>query len=441
MAASSTRPERERRLDRPPGVYVEHRAPLRAGAPALRTGVPVFLGFAERPGGVPGRYKEPAVVFDRWNGDEFDRAIVAKPASNARESFLRAAVRGFFANGGERCVVLAIPPEQRAHDGLLHALRGGGPLDDRSDIDLICLPDAVAEGDALSEIQAAALAHCEAMGDRFAILDAPEIKPETPAAGRNDKEPLVDELLGKTSNLRSAFGALYFPWVAPDPASDWSGSTPPRAGSAEWRRPRWPVRRGGTGITQYVPPCGHVAGLFARLDALVGPQRSPANGILEGVVDTSIRLTMSQHALLNEGGVNCLRNAHGRGVEVGGARTLSGHSAWAYVSTTRVIVTFRRWLAIGMRDLVFEPHTPGLWDRIRTRLVSHCLELYRSGALTGADPAQAFFVKCDSETNAAEERASGRVVAEVGLAPSVPAEFIVVRVTRDADGFAIAELS
>lgn len=440
MSVSSAPPERERRLARPPGVYVEDRAPLRVEAPALRTGVPVFLGFAERPDGVPERRKESAVVFDRWDADEFDRSIVAKPAGSARASFLRTAVRGFFANGGERCVVLAIPPEQRAQ-GLLNALQVGGPLDDRSDIDLICLPDAVAEGEALPEIQVAALTHCEAMGDRFAILDAPDIEPEMPTVGGNNNEPLVEKLLRKMSRLTSPFGALYFPWVALDPASDWAGSASPRAGSAEWRRPRQPEHGGDVGITGYVPPCGHVAGLYARLDALIGPQQSPANSILEGVIDTSVRLTARQRALLNEGGVNCLRNTHGRGVEVGGARTLSGHSAWAYVSTIRVIVTFRRWLAIGMRDLVFEPQTPALWDRIRARLVSHCLELYRLGALAGADPAQAFFVKCDSETNAAEERAIGRVVAVVGLAPSVPAEFIVIRVTRDADGFAIAELA
>ena len=163
--------------------------------------------------------------------------------------------------------------------------------------------------------------------------------------------------------------------------------------------------------------------------------------MLEGVVDTSIRLTAVQHAMLNEGGVNCLRSLRGRGIEVGGARTLSGHSLWAYVSTARVILGFRRWLAVGMRDFVFEPQTTMLWDSMRIRLVSHCLELQRAGALAGSDSAQAFFVKCDGETNTTDERDLGRVVAHVGLAPSVPAEFIVVRVVHDASGFTFSGLS
>ena len=94
-----------------------------------------------------------------------------------------------------------------------------------------------------------------------------------------------------------------------------------------------------------------------------------------------------------------------------------------------------------MRDLVFEPQTPMLWDRIRLRLVSRCLELLSSGALAGTEPAQAFFVKCDSETNSPDEIDLGRVVAHVGLAPSVPAEFICIRVEHDPSGVTVSSLS
>ncbi len=125
------------------------------------------------------------------------------------------AVRGFFANGGKRCVVLPVPykrnsPYESTRD-LLDVLQRGGILEDRTDIDLICVPDAVSplvdNGDNPYEIHAAALAHCEAMGDRFAILDAQDDRSSGPQA-------LVNEVLGKASPLRSAFGALYFPWIA-----------------------------------------------------------------------------------------------------------------------------------------------------------------------------------------------------------------------------------
>ena len=93
-----------------------------------------------------------------------------------------------------------------------------------------------------------------------------------------------------------------------------------------------------------------------------------------------------------------------------------------------------------MRDLVFEPQTPMLWDRIRRRLITRCLELFRDGALAGTDPAEAFFVKCDSETNPPDEIDVGVVVAHVGLAPSVPAEFIVVRVAHAPSGVTVSSL-
>src|SRR5689334_14645514 len=105
-----------------------------------------------------------------------------------------------------------------------------------------------------------------------------------------------------------------------------------------------------------------MAGLFARFDHSVGAHRAPANAHLHDVVDTSVHLDDSGHAALNAGGVNCLRSLRSGGIIVGGAGTRSGHRRWEFISTARVILGFRHWLALGMRDLVFEPGTPALWD-------------------------------------------------------------------------------
>jgi hypothetical protein len=414
------------------------RVPAGDRTPDLMTGVPVFIGYAKPEPGIWERGRLPAVVLERWNASEFKQLI--KPDDR---SFLPMAVRGFFANGGKRCVVLAVPPAKGA-EGLIGMLQPGGLLEERNDIDLICVPDAFSQvlddggpppyGENPYKVQVAALAHCEAMGDRFAILDAQD-------SGRQDSHDLVDGTLGRVSFLRSAFGALYFPWIASDRARDTLQFAAPPAGSQEWRCIARPHGDGDAGSLEFGPPCGHVAGLIARIDAMVGPQRSPANASLEDVVDFSVHLSALQHALLNQGGVNCLRRLPGRGIDVGGARTLSGHSALAFVSAARVVSGFRRWLEVGLRDLVFEPHSTVLWDRVRLRLVSRCLELLRSGALAGTDPAQAFFVQCDTETNTPDEVDLGRVVAHVGLAPSVPAEFIVVRVAHDPSGLTVSSLS
>jgi uncharacterized protein len=439
MRAAPMSASRSGRPVRPPGVYLDlvDRAPAGDRTPDLMTGVPAFIGYADPEPSILERGRLPAVVLERWNAAGFKQLI-----GPVEGSFLPMAVRGFFANGGKRCVVLPVAPGSGI-EGFMRVLQPRGLLEERTDVDLICVPDALSrllnEGDATNagdgsyEVHAAALAHCEAMGDRFAILDAQDVGPGT--------QDLVNEVLAQASSRRSAFGALYFPWIARDRARDTLGFVAPRAGSHEWRRPPRPEGGHAHGPLEFGPPCGHVAGLFARIDSLIGPQRSPANAILEDVIDTSVHLSARQYAFLNDGGVNCVFNVRGRGIYVGGARTLSGHSALTYVSSARVVFGFRRWLEVGLRDLVFEPQTTMLWDRIRLRLVSRCLELLRSGALTGTDPAQAFFVKCDSETNPPDEIDLGRVVVHVGLAPSVPAEFIVVRVEHDPSGVTVSSLS
>ena len=166
---------------RPPGVYVDmvDRVPVGDRTPDLMTGVPAFIGYADPEPIVLERGRMPAVVLERWNAGEFNRWI--KPDD---DSFLPMAVRGFFANGGKRCVVLPVRPGSGT-EGLMRVLQPGGLLEERTDIDLICVPDALSrlvhdggsprDGDDPYQIHTAALAHCEAMGDRFTILDAQDV--------------------------------------------------------------------------------------------------------------------------------------------------------------------------------------------------------------------------------------------------------------------------
>jgi phage tail sheath protein FI len=374
-------------------------------------------------------------MLDHWHEQAF--AAQLRPMAG---SFLSHAVRGFFANGGKRCLVVGVKPSAAGvhSDALVRAVQAGGLLDDRTDIDLVCMPDAACqavleEGEgACARVQAAVLAHCAAMGDRFALLDAP--------LGVADSANIdaIEDLKRLAGSLRSAFGAMYHPWIKVS-----SAQVPPpfSAAPGEWRSRQSHRSRASQSEVLTVPPCGHIAGLIARLDAQVGPQRAPANERLNEVVDTSVAVGAAQYASLNDAGVNCLRGLYGQGVHVVGGRTLSGHAGWRHVSTVRVVLAFRRWLASGLRDFVFEPHTPQLWDRIRLRLVSHCLALQKAGALVGEGGLPGFFVQCDAETNPPEAQQLGRVVAHVGLAPTVPAEFIVVRVIQDASGSTVSGLS
>ena len=348
-----------------------------------------------------GTEREPArgMQVHRLSAWEDFALKVGKP--QREESFLAHAVRGFFENGGEYCVVVTCAidkwPDLFDDDSRHHASR----LSEIEDIDLVCAPDLAKEDTNRLALQRQILAHCDRMRDRFAILDAPF---KTTAA----------DAAKQWSSLVSPNGALYFPWIL---SRRWSsGDT--HADTAD----RW------------VPPCGHIAGVYARTDRRVGVHKAPANEIVEGVVDIRVHVSDEEQGVLNHVGVNCLRVLPGRGIRIWGARTLSGQAEWRYVNVRRLFITLRQWLESECRNLVFDANDPQLWNRIRDRLNNYCYTLYLSGALKGETPEEAYYVKCDAETNPATQRAIGQVTTEIGLAATRPAEFIVVRITQEASG-------
>jgi phage tail sheath protein FI len=273
-------------------------------------------------------------------------------------------------------------------------------FDDLEDVDLICVPDLMvdsvrSDADAVVEIQQGVLRYCKDRGDWFAILDA------HPAED-------LEAVIRQWQELSPTEGALYFPWLRVEPLS----------GGAE----------------QFVPPCGHVAGIYARTDARIGVHKAPANELIVGALDVSRQLTDEESGRLNEAGVNAVREVPGHGIRVCGARTLSGLPNWQYVNVRRLFMALVRWIDQNMRDLTFEPHTPSLWNRVRERLGAHCYTMFQKGALKGTSAAEAFFVKCNAETNPPAAREAGQLICEVSLAPVRPAEFVVVRVTQSAVG-------
>lgn len=382
---------------RTPGVYREE-AFVRA-TEELPTGVPGFvgLGVALDARGVPSQEPQELLHADQLAGRWVPRA-------NGR-SYLAEAVKGFFANGGTRCHVvgagdpeLALPPDE---DGgaarLIDTIKKRLP---HLDVDLVAVPDAMTlpQADAV-RVQREALDHCADQGNRFAILDAPRIDPDAADVEANLKG-WRDGVLTGAKNPANA--ALYFPWlVAVDPPGP-------------------------------VPPCGHVAGIFARSDARLGVFKAPANEELAGVASLDFVLDGQTHGDLNVESINCLRALPGRGLRVLGARTLSRDPSWSYLNVRRTFLTLARWIDRNMAWAPFEPNTPRLWNRLSRELTGYLRKLWQQGALQGATAQEAFFVKCDAETNPQDARDRGEVTTEVGLAPASPAEFIVVHVTQRA---------
>ncbi|WP_410636476.1 phage tail sheath subtilisin-like domain-containing protein [Amycolatopsis sp. cmx-4-83] len=187
----------------------------------------------------------------------------------------------------------------------------------------------------------------------------------------------------------------------------------------------------GTGL-RTVPASGHVAGLVARLDAERGAAHTPANATLLDAVDLEVEYPEAQQVRLFDAGVDLVRCLRGRGLVVWGGRTLSADPRRVYVAHRRLLHLLVRAIRRAAAPLVFEVNAPELRLALVRAITSVLLEAFRTGALAGSRPEDAFRVVCD-ETNNPPEQDPGRVVCEVEVAPAVPMEFIALRLVLGQD--------
>ena len=246
-------------------------------------------------------------------------------------------------------------------------------------------------------VQLALINHCEGQANRMAVLDAPP--------GMSPQQ--IKEWRSDTAMYDSAFAALYYPWIqVSNPAAT----------------------NGDTEIM--VPPSGHMAGIWSRNDDTRGVWKAPANEVVRGALDVEINITKGEQSLLNPIGINCIRPFGTRGIRVWGARTLSSNTDWTYINVRRLFNMIETSIMNGTQFAVFEPNDQKLWEGLKRTVGSFLRGLWRDGALFGAAEEQAFYVKCDAETNPPESIDLGRVVVEVGIAPVKPAEFVIFRVAQ-----------
>lgn len=282
---------------------------------------------------------------------------------------------------------------------------GFGGLEAIDEITMVAVPDLMGayergaiDLEGVKVVQDAVISHCELMGDRMAILDAP---PGMSAAQ-------VKEWRNDLAGYDSKYATLYYPWVKVfDPASN---------------------------STRFLPPSGHVAGIWARSDATRGVHKAPANEVVRGAVALQTQLTKGEQELLNPIGINCIRSFPGRGIRVWGARTLSSDPAWRYLNVRRLFNYLEESIMVGTQWVVFEPNDDALWARIRRSISAFLVLSYQQGALFGRTPDEAFYVKCDRETNPAESIDAGQVICEIGVAPVKPAEFVIFRLSQISGG-------
>jgi phage tail sheath protein FI len=383
-----------------PGVYVESVEPTARPIAGVGTSTAGFIGVVPndvtmplKPGSNTDRYPvadagEPNLITG-W--EQFKTTFGDFQESNKT---LAHAVYGFFNNGGTRCWVIRVAAVGDITDPA-DTLSSFAPIDE---IAIIAVPGATT-----SAQHEAILNHCSNrnLQDRVAILDGVQLEASAALTAANIA-PVGRSEVG-------SYGAIYYPWIKVfDPV---------------------------TNNTIAVPPSGHMAGIYARNDSNRGVYKAPANEEIRGVVGVDRLLSKADQEGLNPEGINVIRVFSGT-VKVWGGRTRADetHAEFRYISTRRYFNFLRESIDQGTQFAVFEPHTPALWQRIKRSVSDFLLNQWREGALFGEIPQQAFFVKCDAETNPPEVRQLGRVITEIGVAIVQPAEFVIFRIQQTTGG-------
>ncbi len=264
--------------------------------------------------------------------------------------------------------------------------------------------------DQIYQVQADAVNHCETMGDRMMILDPPI------SASRNDKLG-IGAIRAWRQRFDSSYAALYYPWVrVVDPL------------------------RGSSGLTRDIPPSGHAAGQYANADFTTGVHKAPANEALEWIQDVTAPADFARRGILNSLGINAITPIPGRGIRIMGARTVSSDTTWIFVNVRRLLMMIEKALRLATQWAVFEPNTVFTRAKLRISIASFLISLWQKGALMGDTADQALRVRCDDTNNTETDILNGRMTADVLVAPSVPFEFVVVRVGRVTNQLEIQEL-
>jgi phage tail sheath protein FI len=260
------------------------------------------------------------------------------------------------------------------------------------DVAIIYSPNAFDEEGLAEEL----MTFCENNKYRFLILDTKRGQAQIGT---------IDPRSGQPAGARpSQYAAFYYPWIK--------------------------VYDADSGAQKFVPPGGHVAGIYARTDIERGVFKAPANEVVRGALELEFEVTDGGQAILNPRGVNAIRAFPGRGRRVWGARTLSDNTLWKYVSVRRLFIFIEASIFRGTQWVVFEPNDQRLWGRVKQTITEFLRTQWRLGALFGATEDEAFFVRVDRSTMTDDDINNGRLIVVIGIAPVRPAEFVIFRIAQ-----------
>lgn len=263
---------------------------------------------------------------------------------------------------------------------------GLASFEENNRVSLMAIP-----GITIPEVIVALVGQCENLKDRFAVIDMPKDLYKT------------KDLLQYREMIDSTYAAMYHPWIQ---VFDRSSNQP-----------------------DFVPPSGAVLGVYSRTDLNRGVHKAPAN---ETVFCTGLQVnyTKAEQDILNPAGVNLIRALPGQGIRVWGARTASSNSNFKYVNVRRLFIFVEESIKAATNWVVFEPNDATLWQRVQMTVGSFLDNLWRTGMLAGGSASEAYFVEIGPSTMSRDDIMNGRLVCNIGIAPSRPAEFVVFRVTQ-----------
>ena len=241
------------------------------------------------------------------------------------------------------------------------------------------------------EVIVSLVGHCENLKSRFAVIDMPGEMYKT------------SDLIGYRGMIDSTYAAMYHPWIE--------------------------VFDRSSNKSDYIPPSGAVMGIYSRTDQTRGVHKAPAN---EVVFCTGLKTnyTKDEQDMLNPEGINLIRALPGQGIRVWGARTASSNNAFKYVNVRRLFIYVEESIKANTNWVVFEPNDATLWHRVELSITGFLDGLWRNGMLAGDSPATSYFVEIGPSTMSKDDITNGRLICNIGIAPSRPAEFVIFRVTQ-----------
>lgn len=460
---------------RAPDVYVEEISTFPPSVAEVGTAIPAFIGYTDTATKTVGgdltlkptkiySFKEFETYYGLPKAEILQVAVDADAAgmlpsaalvtSPSVAFLLYYAVKLYFNNGGGQCYVVSVGDYGGSLDSakLLDGLAAVGLEDEPT---LLVIPEATALSYAdYKDVTGAMIKQCSDLGDRFAILDVwkggEEVDTDVTTAAGTTVNVIKANREAWTGNLK--YAAAYYPFVkstmnpfVKEDESNVKVTITPAGGVAAPAVDLGTLRDTATALYNFVkarlkdqfldlPPSGAIAGVYAATDGARGVWKAPANVALLGVLEPVVKLNTVKQDDLNVDAtagksINAIRGFSGKGTLVWGARSLAGNdNEWRYVSVRRFFNMVEESIKKSTYWAVFEQNDANTWVKVRGMIENYLIEKWRDGALAGATPKEAFFVKCGlGTTMSAVDILEGRMNVEIGMAVVRPAEFIILK--------------